>query len=83
MKLRKLLNFGESLGHSMTPVGQRCQQAWPSTVAYISRLVIHRYAMLGVLDEARLQGFRHPHADPQARLGVPHCLWRCRSMRVR
>jgi ribonucleoside-diphosphate reductase alpha chain len=24
---------------------------WPSTVAYLARLIIHRYAMLGVLDE--------------------------------
>jgi ribonucleoside-diphosphate reductase alpha chain len=34
------------------PHGQRRQQTWPSTVAYMARLVIHRYAMLGVLDEA-------------------------------
>ena len=53
MKLRKLLNVGEPLGHFMAPVpGERRQQLWPSTVAYIARLVIHRYAMLGVLDEA-------------------------------
>jgi hypothetical protein len=55
MKLRKLLNVGEPLGHFMAPVpGERRQQTWPSTVAYIARLVIHRHAMLGVLDE---QGF--------------------------
>ena len=56
MKLRKLLNVGEPLGHFMAPVpslsGPRRQQIWPSTVAYVARLVIHRYAMLGVLDEA-------------------------------
>ncbi|MEK8049748.1 adenosylcobalamin-dependent ribonucleoside-diphosphate reductase [Ideonella sp. DXS22W] len=52
MKLRKLLNLGEPLGHFMARVpGERRQQTWPSTVAYIARLVIHRYAMLGVLDE--------------------------------
>ncbi|HEX5686991.1 MAG TPA: adenosylcobalamin-dependent ribonucleoside-diphosphate reductase [Ideonella sp.] len=52
MKLRKLLNVGEPLGHFMAPVpGQRRQQVWPSTVAYVARLIIHRYAMLGVLDE--------------------------------
>jgi ribonucleoside-diphosphate reductase alpha chain len=52
MKLRKLLNVGEPLGHFMAQVpGQRRQQTWPSTVAYIARLVIHRYAMLGVLSE--------------------------------
>lgn len=55
MKLRKLLNVGEPLGHFMAPVpslnGERRQQVWPSTVAYVARLVIHRYAMLGILDE--------------------------------
>jgi ribonucleoside-diphosphate reductase alpha chain len=56
MKLRKLLNVGEPLGHFMAPVpsltGERRQQVWPSTVAYVARLVIHRYAMLGILDES-------------------------------
>jgi ribonucleoside-diphosphate reductase alpha chain len=56
MKLRKLLNYAEPLGHFMAFVpglapGQRRQQVWPSTVAYLARLVIHRYAMLGVLDD--------------------------------
>jgi ribonucleoside-diphosphate reductase alpha chain len=56
MKLRKLLNYAEPLGNFMAfvpglPPGQRRQQTWPSTVAYLARLVIHRYAMLGVLDE--------------------------------
>ncbi len=56
MKLRKLLNYAEPLGHFMAfvpglPHGQRRQQVWPSTVAYMARLIIHRYAMLGVLDE--------------------------------
>ena len=36
----------------MAPIpGQRRQQVWPSTVAYVARLIIHRYAMLGVLDD--------------------------------
>ncbi|MFZ2988408.1 adenosylcobalamin-dependent ribonucleoside-diphosphate reductase [Ideonella sp.] len=52
MKLRKLLNVGEPLGHFMAPIpGEKRQQIWPSTVAYVARLIIHRYAMLGVLDE--------------------------------
>jgi len=56
MKLRKLLNYAEPLGDFMAfepglPPGQRRQRQWPSTVAYLARLVIHRYAMLGVLDE--------------------------------
>ncbi|MCB2043324.1 MAG: ribonucleoside-diphosphate reductase, adenosylcobalamin-dependent, partial [Rhodoferax sp.] len=53
---RKLLNYAEPLGHFMAfvpglPANERRQQVWPSTVAYLARLVIHRYAMLGVLDE--------------------------------
>jgi len=56
MKLRKLLNYAEPLGHFMAfvpglPHGERRQQTWPSTVAYLARLIIHRYAMLGILDE--------------------------------
>jgi len=31
--------------------GERRQQNYPSTVAYMARLIMHRYAMLGVLDE--------------------------------
>lgn len=56
MKLRKLLSYAEPLGHFMAFVPtlhahERRQQTWPSTVAYLARLIIHRYAMLGVLDE--------------------------------
>ncbi len=52
MKLRKLVNYSEPLGDFMAFVpGERRQQTWPSTVAYLARLLIHRYAMLGVLDE--------------------------------
>jgi ribonucleoside-diphosphate reductase alpha chain len=52
MKLRKLLNYAEPLGDFMAFVpGERRQQTWPSTVAYLARLIIHRYAMLGVLTE--------------------------------
>jgi ribonucleoside-diphosphate reductase alpha chain len=52
MKLRKLLNYPEPLGDFMAFVpGTRRQQNWPSTVAYIARLIMHRYAMLGILDE--------------------------------
>ncbi|NMG74757.1 adenosylcobalamin-dependent ribonucleoside-diphosphate reductase [Aromatoleum diolicum] len=52
MKLRKLLNYPEPLGDFMAFVpGTKRQQNYPSTVAYIAQLIIHRYAMLGVLDE--------------------------------
>jgi ribonucleoside-diphosphate reductase alpha chain len=52
MKLRKLLNYAEPLGDFMARIpGSEQQQTFPSTVAYVARLIIHRYAMLGVLDE--------------------------------
>jgi ribonucleoside-diphosphate reductase alpha chain len=65
MKLRKLLTYAEPRGDFMTWVpgsgsagsaghgsghGQRRQQVYPSTVAYIACLLIHRYRMLGILD---------------------------------
>ena len=52
MKLRKLLVLPEPLGDFMAFMpGTRKQQNWPSTVSYVARLIIHRYAMLGILDE--------------------------------
>jgi len=62
MKLRKLLNYSEPLGDFMAWVpGERRQQTWPSTVAYLARLIVHRYAMLGVLDE---------HGFPMREMGI-------------
>jgi ribonucleoside-diphosphate reductase alpha chain len=53
MKLRKLVDYSEPLGDFMAFVpGSRKQQTYPSTVAYIANLIIHRYAMLGILDES-------------------------------
>ena len=72
MKLRKLLDYSEPLGDFMAFVpGERKQQNWPSTIAYLARLVIHRYAMLGVLDErgypTREMGvLETPRADEEA-----------------
>ena len=52
MKLRKLLTYDEPLGDFMARVpGETRQENYASTVAYVARLIIHRYAMLGVLDE--------------------------------
>src|SRR6266513_1752369 len=52
MKLRKLLDFPEPLGDFMAFVpASRKQQTFPSTVSYLARLMLHRYAMLGILDE--------------------------------
>jgi ribonucleoside-diphosphate reductase alpha chain len=52
MKLQKLLDFPEPLGDFMAFVpGKRKQATFPSTVAYVARLILHRYAMLGILNE--------------------------------
>jgi ribonucleoside-diphosphate reductase alpha chain len=52
MKLRKLLHFPEPLGDFMAFVpGSKKQATFPSTVSYLARLILHRYAMLGILDE--------------------------------
>ncbi len=52
MKLRKLLDYTEPLGDFMAKIpGSEKSQTWPSTVAYVARLIIHRYAMLGILTE--------------------------------
>jgi ribonucleoside-diphosphate reductase alpha chain len=51
LKLRKLINFGEPLGDFMARVpGNEKMQTWPSTVAYVAALILHRYQVLGILD---------------------------------
>jgi ribonucleoside-diphosphate reductase alpha chain len=62
MKLRKLLDFPEPLGDFMAYVpGEKKQQTYPSTVSYVARLILHRYAMLGILGEDGL---------PQQQMGI-------------
>jgi ribonucleoside-diphosphate reductase alpha chain len=52
MKLRKLLNYGETNGSFLARIpGSDKAQIWPSTIAYLAQLMIHRYAMLGILTE--------------------------------
>lgn len=53
MKLKKLIDYREPRGDFFAPIPNNPegkQQVWPSTVAYIARLVLHRYVMLGILD---------------------------------
>lgn len=51
-KLRQLLDYAEPQGDFMARVpGGKRQSTYPSTVAYLARLILHRYAMLGILDE--------------------------------
>ena len=63
MKLRKLLNYAETNGSFLARIpGSDKAQTWPSTIAYLAQLMIHRYAMLGILTE---EGYprgacRHP-----------------------
>ena len=52
MKLRKLVKFAEPQADFMARVPASEKQAtFPSTEAYIARLLMHRYAMLGILSE--------------------------------
>jgi ribonucleoside-diphosphate reductase alpha chain len=83
MKLRKLLNYPEPLGDFMARVpGEERQHNFPSTIAYCARLIIHRYAMLGVLDERGYplseMGVLEIPEDDRAR-ALPPLLygWRC------
>lgn len=51
-KLRSLDDFAEPMGDFLAPVpGSKKQQNYPSTVAYVVQLLLHRYAMLGLLDD--------------------------------
>lgn len=52
-KLAQLLDYAEARGDFMARVpGEERQETFASTVAYVARLLVHRYAMLGLLDEA-------------------------------
>jgi len=73
MKLRKLLDFPEPLGDFMAFVpGSKKQQTFPSTVSYVARLILHRYAMLGILGEGGLplhqMGIMQQRAPGEARV---------------
>ncbi len=51
LKLKKLLNFGEQNGEFWAAVpGEERSSLYPSTVAYIATLLLHRYKVLGILD---------------------------------
>ncbi|MCK6423447.1 MAG: hypothetical protein L6Q73_21430, partial [Aquabacterium sp.] len=48
MKLRKLLNYAEPMGEMRARApGEARTRVYPSTVAYMAALVIHRYTQLG------------------------------------
>jgi ribonucleoside-diphosphate reductase alpha chain len=55
-KLEKLLDFAEPRGDFWAPVPMLGadvprSRVYPSTIAYLARLILHRYRMLGILDE--------------------------------
>lgn len=51
-KLRQLVDFPEPRGDFLAWVpGEERKSNYPSTVAYLVRLIVHRYALLGILDE--------------------------------
>lgn len=62
MKLRKLLSYAEPQGDFLarTPNSEK-MESYPSTEAYVARLVIHRYAMLGILTD---------EGEPVTQMGV-------------
>jgi ribonucleoside-diphosphate reductase alpha chain len=76
MKLRKLLDYPEPLGDFMAKEpGSEKSRTWPSTVAYVARLIIHRYAMLGILTEEghpiQQMGILQPPAPDQPPAALP------------
>ncbi|MCS6787047.1 MAG: adenosylcobalamin-dependent ribonucleoside-diphosphate reductase [Thiobacillaceae bacterium] len=85
MKLRRLLDYPEPLGDFMArEPGSDKGRTWPSTIAYVARLIIHRYAMLGLLTEEghpiRQMGvLQEPAAERAAQTLPPLKGARCRE----
>ncbi|MGB7301359.1 MAG: adenosylcobalamin-dependent ribonucleoside-diphosphate reductase [Burkholderiaceae bacterium] len=53
MKLRKLLTYTEPAGAIRARIpGGNGESVWPSTVAWLAQLILHRYALLNLLDES-------------------------------
>jgi ribonucleoside-diphosphate reductase alpha chain len=75
MKLKKLLNFGEQNGDFWAQVpGDDRSSLFPSTVAYIAALLLHRYKLLGILDDdgralSGLGALRLPEARKSVEMG--------------
>jgi ribonucleoside-diphosphate reductase alpha chain len=81
-KLIKLVDFAEPRGDFWAPVpGESRSRVWPSTIAYIARLLLHRYRMLGILEpdgtpRAPMQAFASggaasPPGGPGTAAGLP------------
>lgn len=53
LKLRKLTTYSEPLGEFMAKIPGHPEgkmTTWPSTVAYVAALILHRFTQLGILD---------------------------------
>ena len=62
MKLRKLLNYEEPMGSFWAKVpGEEKSHNYPSTVAYLARVILHRFERHGLLDA---------HGEPLKPMGV-------------
>ena len=88
MKLRKLLNYHEPLGDFMAfAPNMRKQQTYPSTIAYLAALIIHRHHMLGILNEEGypikemgiIQPRKQQHAEPVGQSVTPTHGKRCNA----
>ncbi len=76
-KLAKLLNYAEPAGALLARVPGRDKSVlYPSTIAYIAALILHRYQMLGILDASahplRPMGvLENPQAPPSSNAAPP------------
>ena len=60
-KLRKLLTYAEPGAEIRGRIpGGQSDSSWPSTIAWLAQLILHRYRMLELLDETG-----HPQANTQ------------------
>jgi len=70
MKLRKLLSYQEPMCNFFARIpGKEKSMNYGSTVAYVATLVLHRYQMLGILDES---GEPLKNMGRMAEAGDPH-----------
>ena len=76
LKLRKLTTYSEPLGEFMAKIPGNAEgkmTTWPSTVAYVAALIMHRFTQLGILDhdgrplsDMGLMASRVPKKEPDA-----------------
>ena len=83
-KLRQLVTVAEPQGEFWAPVpGSDKQSVYPSTIAYVATLILHRLRVLGLVDEQGAKGVSNvrairsvepaPVKDANAALDCPEC----------